>query len=143
MRASKQPRYVLSPDGHSGIGLSCEFDLIENSRYNYRELIQRLLYMKCPFCNKEYETQEEVMNCVAEHVRASQEEAVKNMQKQSLMLMASQLTMAALATQASARDVVERFGEIYELLESLTEKPDVVTEIEKWLKEKDDSGNGI
>ena len=82
------------------------------------------------------------MNCVAEHVRASQEEAVKNMQKQSLMLMASQLTMAALATQASARDVVERFGEIYELLESLTEKPDVVTEIEKWLKEKDDSGNG-
>ncbi|MEJ2739709.1 MAG: hypothetical protein P8105_07800 [Dehalococcoidia bacterium] len=83
------------------------------------------------------------MNCVAEHVRASQEEAVKNMQKQSLMLMASQLTMAALATQASARDVVERFGEIYELLESLTEKPDVVTEIEKWLKEKDDSGNGI
>lgn len=99
--------------------------------------------MKCPFCNKEYETQEEVMNCVAEHVRASQEEAVKNMQKQSLMLMASQLTMAALATQASARDVVERFGEIYELLESLTEKPDVVTEIEKWLKEKDDSGNGI
>jgi hypothetical protein len=39
--------------------------------------------------------------------------------------------------------VVERFGEIYELLESLTEKPDVVTEIEKWLKEKDDSGNGI
>jgi hypothetical protein len=99
--------------------------------------------MKCPFCNKEYETQEEVMNCVAEHVRASQEEAVKNMQKQSLMLMASQLTMAALATQASARDVVERFGEIYELLESLTEKPDVVTEIEKWLQEKDDSGNGI
>lgn len=83
------------------------------------------------------------MNCVAEHVRASQEEAVKNMQKQSLMLMASQLTMAALATQASARDVVERFGEIYELLESLTEKPDVVTEIEKWLKGKDDSGNGL
>ena len=99
--------------------------------------------MKCPFCNKEYETQEEVMNCVAEHVRASQEEAVKNMQKQSLMLMASQLTMASLATQASARDVVERFGEIYELLESLTEKPDVVTEIEKWLKGKDDSGNEI
>jgi hypothetical protein len=125
------------------LGLSCEFDLIQDSRYNYRELIQRLLNMKCPFCNKEYETQEEVMNCVAEHVRASQEEAVKNMQKQSLMLMASQLTMAALATQASARDVVERFGEIYELLESLTEKPDVVTEIEKWLKEKDDSGNGI
>ena len=94
--------------------------------------------MKCPFCNKEYETQEEVMNCVAEHVRASQEEAVKNMQKQSLMLMASQLTMASLATQASARDVVERFGEIYELLDSLTEKPNVVNEIEKWLKEKDD-----
>jgi hypothetical protein len=99
--------------------------------------------MKCPFCNKEYLTQEEVMNCVADHVRASQEEAVKNMQKQSLMLMASQLTMASLATQASARDVVERFGEIYELLESLTEKPDVVTEIEKWLKGKDDSENGI
>ena len=97
--------------------------------------------MKCPFCNKEYLTQEEVMNCVANHVRASQEEAVKNMQKQSLMLMASQLTMASLATQASARDVVERFGEIYELLESLTEKPDVVTEIEKWLKEKDESEN--
>ena len=99
--------------------------------------------MKCPFCNREYETQEEVMNCVADHVRSSQEEAVKNMQKQSLMLMASQLTMASLATQASARDVVERFGEIYELLESLTEKPDVVTEIEKWLKGKDDSGDGI
>jgi hypothetical protein len=99
--------------------------------------------MKCPFCNKEYLTQEEVMNCIANHVRASQEEAVKNMQKQSLMLMASQLTMASLATQASARDVVERFGEIYELLESLTEKPDVVSEIEKWLKGKDDSGNGV
>jgi hypothetical protein len=94
--------------------------------------------MKCPFCNKEYLTQEEVMNCVANHVRLSQEEAVKNMQKQSLLLMASQLTMASLATQASARDVVERFGEIYELLDSLTEKPNVVNEIEKWLKEKDD-----
>lgn len=77
------------------------------------------------------------MNCVANHVRTSQEEAVKGMQKQSLMLMASQLTMASLATQASARDVVERFGEIYELLDSLTEKPNVVIEIEKWLKEKD------
>ena len=99
--------------------------------------------MKCPFCNKEYLTQEEVMNCVAEHVRASQEEAVKNMQKQSLMLMASQLTMASLATQASARDVVERFGEIYELLDNLTEKPNVVTEIEKWLKDKDSQDNDI
>lgn len=83
------------------------------------------------------------MNCVAEHVRASQEEAVKNMQKQSLMLMASQLTMASLATQASARDVVERFGEIYELLDNLTEKPNVVTEIEKWLKYKDSQDNDI
>ena len=83
------------------------------------------------------------MNCVAEHVRASQEEAVKNMQKQSLMLMASQLTMASLATQASARDVVERFGEIYQLLDNLTEKPNVVTEIEKWLKDKDSQDNDI
>ena len=93
--------------------------------------------MKCPFCNKEYLTQEEVMDCVVNHVRTSQEEGAKQMQRQSLMLMASQLTMASLATQASARDVVEKFGEIYELLDNLTQKPDVVTEIEKWLQEKD------
>ena len=96
--------------------------------------------MRCPFCNKEYSTQEEVMNCVVNHVRSFQEEAARQMQRQSLMLMASQLTMASLATHSSARDVVEKFGEIYELLESLTQKPDVITEIEKWLKEKD-SGN--
>ena len=96
--------------------------------------------MRCPFCNKEYVTQEEVTNCVVNHVRASQEETARQMQKQSLMLMASQLSMASLATHSSARDVVERFGEIYELLESLTQKPDVATEIERWLTEKD-SGN--
>ena len=77
------------------------------------------------------------MDCVVNHVRASQEEAAKQMQRQSLMLMASQLTMASLATQASARDVVEKFGEIYELLDSLNQKPDVATEIERWLQEKD------
>ena len=93
--------------------------------------------MKCPICNKEYLTQDEVMNCVINHVRLSQEEAAKQMQKQSLMLMASQLTMASLATHAEARDVVERFGEIYELLENLNQNPDVATEIEKWLKERD------
>ena len=93
--------------------------------------------MRCPICNKEYETQDEAMNCVVNHVRSSQEEAAKQMQKQSLMLMASQLTMASLATHATARDVVERFGEIYELLDSLTQNPDVATEIERWLKERD------
>lgn len=93
--------------------------------------------MRCPLCNKEYLTQEEVVSCIGNHMRASQEEAARQMQKQSLMLMASQLTMASLATHASARDVVERFGEIYALLENLNQKPDVVTEIEKWLKEKD------
>ena len=97
--------------------------------------------MRCPLCNKDYLTQEEVQSCVVNHMRASQEEASRQMQKQSLMLMASQLTMASLATHASARDVVERFGEIYELLESLTQKPDVATEIEKWLKDKD-KGSG-
>jgi len=93
--------------------------------------------MKCPFCNKEYNSQEEVMECITAHVRAQQEETARQMQRQSLMLMASQLTMAALATHSTARDVVERFGEIYELLENLTQKPNVVTEIEHWLKEKD------
>ena len=93
--------------------------------------------MRCPFCNKEYSTQEEVMNCLANHVLTAQEESAKQMYKQSLMMMASQLAMASLATHSPARDVVERFGEIYELLESLTQKPDVVTEIERWLKEKD------
>lgn len=96
--------------------------------------------MRCPLCNKDYLTQEEVQSCVVNHMHASQEEASRQMQKQSLMLMASQLTMASLATRASARDVVERFGEIYELLENLNQKPDVAAEIEKWLKEKD-SGN--
>ena len=95
--------------------------------------------MRCPVCNKEYSTQEEVMGCVANHMHTSQEEAARQMQKQSLMLMASQLTMASLATHAPARDVVERFGEIYELLESLNKKPDVASEIEKWLKGKDSS----
>jgi len=70
-------------------------------------------------------------------MRVSQEEAAKQMQKQSLMLMASQLTMASLATHAPARDVVERFGQIYELLDNLNQTPDVVSEIEKWLEEKD------
>jgi hypothetical protein len=96
--------------------------------------------MKCPLCNRDYLTQEEAMNCIVNHMKASQEEASRQMQKQSLMLMASQLTMASLATHASARDVVERFGEIYELLDNLNRKPDVATEIEKWLKDKD-SGN--
>ena len=93
--------------------------------------------MKCPLCNREYLTPEEVMSCIVNHMRASQEEANRQLQRQSIMLMASQLTMASLATHSSARDVVERFGEIYELLESLQEKPNVVTEIEKWLKDKD------
>ena len=93
--------------------------------------------MRCPLCNKDYLTQEEVLNCISNHMRASQEEAARQMQKQSLMLMASQLTMASLATHASARDVVERFGEIYELMENIQGKPNVVNEIEKWLKEKD------
>ena len=93
--------------------------------------------MRCPFCNKEYSSQEEVMGCIANHVHASQEEAARQMQKQSLMLMASQLTMASLATHESARDVVEKFGEIYELLETLNQKSDVATEIERWLEEKD------
>jgi len=95
--------------------------------------------VKCPFCNKDYLTQEEVMNCVVKHVRESQSEQIAQLQRQNLMLMASQLTMASLGTHTSARDVVERFGEIYELLESLTQKPDVATEIEKWLKDKDKS----
>ncbi len=93
--------------------------------------------MKCPFCNKEYSSQEEVMECITGHVRSQQEEAARQMQRQSLLLMASQLTMAALATHSSARDVVERFGEIYELLDNLIQKPDVVVEIEHWLKERD------
>lgn len=93
--------------------------------------------MKCPLCHREYLTPEEVLSCIVNHMRASQEEANKQMQKQSIMLMASQLTMASLATHSSARDVVERFGEIYELLENVQEKPDVVNEIEKWLKDKD------
>jgi len=93
--------------------------------------------MKCPLCNREYMTQEEVLSCIVNHMRVSQEEAAKQMQKQGLMLMASQLTMASLATHASARDVVERFGQIYELLDNLNQKPDVINEIEKWLKEKD------
>ena len=96
--------------------------------------------MKCPLCNREYMTQEEVLSCIVNHMRVSQEEAAKQMQKQGLMLMASQLTMASLATHASARDVVERFGQIYELLDNLNQKPDVINEIEKWLKEKD-TGN--
>ena len=76
------------------------------------------------------------MSCITNHMRASQEEASRQMQKQSLMLMASQLTMASVATHTSPRDVVERFGEIYQLMESLASKPGVVSEIEKWLKEK-------
>ena len=92
--------------------------------------------MKCPFCSKDYLTQEEVMNCIINHIQESQEEQAKQLQRLYLMLMASQLTMASLATHSSARDVVERFGEIYELLQSLIQKPDVATEIEKWLKDK-------
>ena len=92
--------------------------------------------MKCPFCGKDYLTQEEVMTCVLNHVRESQEEQAKQSQRVYLMLMASQLTTASLATHSSASEVVEKFGEIYELLESLTQKPEVATEIEKWLKNK-------
>ncbi len=92
--------------------------------------------MKCFFCGKEYLTQEEVMNCVLNHVRESQEEQAKQLQRTYLMLMASQLTMASLATHSSAREVVERFGEIYELLERLAREPHVADEIEKWLRDK-------
>ena len=92
--------------------------------------------MKCPFCGKDYSTQEEMTDCLNNHMRESQEEQTRQSQKFNLMLMSSQLTMASLATHSSARDVVERFGEIYELLESLTQRPDVMNEIEKWLKDK-------
>ncbi|HAV10735.1 MAG TPA: hypothetical protein DCX22_03865 [Dehalococcoidia bacterium] len=93
--------------------------------------------MKCPFCNREYLTQEEVMNCVAKHMRDSQEEQVRQVEKQNIMVMASQLTMASLASHTSARDVVQRFGEIYELLQSVAQKSDVASEIERWLIDKD------
>jgi hypothetical protein len=93
--------------------------------------------MKCPFCHHEYESEEEVMNCVVKHVRESQEDQIEQLQRQNLMLMASQLTTASLATRTGSRDVVQRFGEIYELLENLIQKPDVVGEIEKWLQDKD------
>ena len=92
--------------------------------------------MKCPICGKDYLTQEEVMTCVLNHVRESQEEQSKQSQRLYVMLMASQLTTASLATNSAASEVVERFGEIYELLESLTQKPDVVNEIERWLRDK-------
>ena len=98
--------------------------------------------MRCPFCNKEYLTQEEVMNCVVKHMRDSQEEQIKQVEKQNIMGMASQLTMASLASHTSARDVVQRFGEIYELLQTLTQKTDVVSEIEKWLTDKDKGAPG-
>jgi hypothetical protein len=98
--------------------------------------------MKCPFCNQEYSTQEEVMNCVVKHMRDSQEEQVRQVEKQNIMVMASQLTMASLASHTSARDVVQRFGEIYELLQSLAQKSDVVSEIERWLIDKDKGNQG-
>ena len=93
--------------------------------------------MNCPFCGKEYFNQEEMMNCMVKHVSEFQEEQTKQSQRLNIMLMASQLTMASLATDSSARDVVERFGEIFELMESLTQKSDVATEIERWLKDRD------
>ncbi len=92
--------------------------------------------MKCPFCGRDYLTQEEVMSCIVKHTREYQEEQTKQSQRLNLMLMASQLTMTSLATHSPARDVVERFGEIYQLLESLTQKPDVLGEIERWLRNK-------
>jgi len=98
--------------------------------------------MKCPFCNQEYLNQEEVMNCVVKHMRDSQEEQVRQVEKQNIMVMASQLTMASLASHTSARDVVQRFGEIYELLQSLAQKSDVVSEIERWLIDKDKGNQG-
>ncbi len=76
------------------------------------------------------------MTCIMNHVRESQEEQSKQMHRIYLMLMASQLTTASLATHSTARDVVERFGQIYELLDGLTEKPNVANEIEKWLRDK-------
>jgi hypothetical protein len=93
--------------------------------------------MKCPVCGKEYFNQEELMGCLINHVQDSQKQQMDQVYRQNLMLMASQLTMASVATQTAARDVVKRFGEIYELLESLTKKPDVLKEIEKWLQDKD------
>ena len=45
-----------------------------------------------------------------------------------------------LGTASDREAVVERFGEIYELLESLTQRPDVMNEIEKWLRDKGGEG---
>jgi hypothetical protein len=98
--------------------------------------------MRCPFCGKDYMTQDEVTNCIVAHARETQKEQIDQLQRQNIMLMASQLTMASLGTHTSARDVVERFGEIYELLENITGKPDVVKEIEKWLENKDKGTGG-
>ncbi len=96
--------------------------------------------MRCPFCNKDYSTQEEVMQCILAHVKQSQEQQAMQLQKIQVMLMASQLTVASVATHTPAREVVERFGEIYQLLENLSAKPDVMNEIEEWLRHKN-SGN--
>ena len=96
--------------------------------------------MRCPFCNKDYSTQEEVMQCILAHVKQSQEQQAMPLQKIQVMLMASQLTVASVATHTPAREVVERFGEIYQLLENLSAKPDVMNEIEEWLRHKN-SGN--
>ena len=95
-----------------------------------------MVKVKCPFCGKDYLTQEELMVCVLNHVHESQEEQSMQSQRLYLMLMASQLTTASLATHSPAKEVVEKFGEIYELLESLTKKPNVVGEISNWLKDK-------
>ena len=97
--------------------------------------------MQCPFCGKEYSNQEELLSCVLKHAGESQEEQTIQLQRLYLMLMASQLTTASLATHSPAGEVVEKFGEIYQLLESLTREPDVVGEIEKWLKDRG-SGEG-
>ncbi len=41
--------------------------------------------MKCPFCGRDYLTQEEVMSCIVKHTREYQEEQTKQSQRLNLM----------------------------------------------------------
>lgn len=90
--------------------------------------------MRCPACGREVNDEAELMACLTDHMRQEAAKQAKDMQRVYLMMMASQLTMACVTTHSTPRDVVSTFGEVYELMENLTGKNNVASEIEEWLK---------
>lgn len=96
--------------------------------------------MRCPVCGQECQDESELMACITNHMQQEVAKQAQEMQRVYLMMMASQLTMACVSTHTDPQDVVTTFGEVFGLMENLVDKRDVSSEIDHWLKRRNDPG---